>query len=157
MMRAFFRYWNYKSALMSAAIRAPLFLLANLPAGQDAALAAGSTEFWFRFVTAGFYGAMTEAFSRSRMPGATWAALIVVPGIAHLMEFLVHTWRGTPIIGPAIVASIGLTLVSTSFNLFAMRRGALLSGDGCRPLREDLREIPRLVAMCVAVLLRIRP
>jgi hypothetical protein len=142
---------------MSAALRAPLFLLANWPAGQEAALAAGATEFWFRFVTAGFYGAMTEAFSRLRTPRSTWAALLVVPGIAHVMEFLVHTWRGTPIIGPAIAASIALTIVSTSFNLFAMRRGALLSGDGCRPLREDLREIPRLVMMCVGVLLRLRP
>ena len=156
-MRSVLQYWNYKSALMSAAVRAPLFLLVNLPAGQDAALAAGATEFWFRFITAGFYGSMTEAFSRLRTPGSTWAALLVVPGVAHLMEFLVHTWRDTPVIGPAVAASICLTLVSTSFNLFAMRRGALLSGEGCRPLRDDLREIPRLVVMCVAVLLRLRP
>src|SRR5688572_26084522 len=71
-MRSVLRYWNYKSALMSAAVRAPLFLLVNLPAGQDAAFAAGATEFWFRFITAGFYGSMTEAFSRLRTPGSTW-------------------------------------------------------------------------------------
>jgi hypothetical protein len=41
--------------------------------------------------------------------------------------------------------SVVLTMVSTSFNLFAMRRGALIVGADSRSLLVDLREVPRLL------------
>jgi hypothetical protein len=72
--------WNYKSAVMSALCRGPIFFAANLSAGPDAALAAMCTEFVFRFATSGFYGAITQAFRASepahRMPGLVAAFLM---------------------------------------------------------------------------------
>jgi hypothetical protein len=35
--------------------------------------------------------------------------------------------------------------LTTAFNLFAMRRGALIVGVGQRPLTEDLRRVPILL------------
>jgi hypothetical protein len=36
-------------------------------------------------------------------------------------------------------------MISTAFNIYAMRRGALIIGAGAQPLRRDLRRIPGLL------------
>jgi hypothetical protein len=141
------RRWNYKSAVMSSLFRAQIFFLANLPAGPDAAVAAMSVEFVFRFVTAGFYGALTQAF-RHVQPAwsATLTVMVLLPLVGHTMELGVHWWRATPRLGTSLTASVAVTVVSTAFNLFAMRRGALIVGEGSRPLWHDLARMPALLA-----------
>jgi hypothetical protein len=148
------RRWNYKAAVLSALVRSTLFFTTNAHAGPDAALAAMATEFCFRIVTAGFYGAMTQAFSGVQ-PAATGtlAALVVLPTVAHTLEFLVHLVRGTPALAVSMVASIALTVLSTSFTLFAMRHGALVVGQG-RSLLSDLTAIPRLLVLFVSTAAR---
>ena len=143
--------WNYKSAVLSALVRAPVFFAANLSAGADAALAAFVTEFVFRFATAGFYGALTQAFRRVEPAlHGTVAAVVVLPTVAHTLEFAVHWLRGTPELAVSIAASIAFTALSTAFNLFAMRRGALIAGEGGASLLADLRRMPRLVLSFLA-------
>jgi hypothetical protein len=81
-----------------AVTRALLFFAINDRAGRDAALAAMTTEFCFRFATSGFYGAMTQNFRRVEPAAAgTVAAMIVLPVVAHSLEFVVHWWRGTAV------------------------------------------------------------
>jgi hypothetical protein len=142
--------WNYKSAIISALCRAPLFFVTNLPAGVEAAAGAMGAEFVFRFVAAGFYGALTQAFRRVEPPLAgTVSALVVLPLLGHSVEFLVHWLRGTPYLGASIAASMVFTVVTTTFNLFAMRRGALIIGQGSRSLWHDLSRMPALIAAFV--------
>jgi hypothetical protein len=145
------RRWNYKSAVLSSLARASLFFTANLSAGFDAAAAAFLTELCFRFTTAGFYGALTQAFRRVEPPlHGTLAALVLLPAVAHTLEWVVHRWRGTAELGTSIAASLLFTAVSTTFNLFAMRRGLLIVGDGGGSLLADLRRMPRLVVSFIA-------
>jgi hypothetical protein len=47
---------------------------------------------------------------------------------------------------PSIAASVVFTALSTLFNLYAMRRGALIVGAGRGSLLEDLRRSPALLA-----------
>ena len=142
--------WNYKTAILSACVRAALFFAATVQSGADAATGAMLAEFGFRFITSGFYGALTQSFRRVEPRAlATVGALLVVPSIGHLGEFLVHSWRGTPNLTTALASSILFTCVSTAFNLFAMRRGTLIVGTGERPLHEDLRAMPRLLFLFV--------
>lgn len=120
--------WNGKSALMSACCRAPIFFVANLPAGGAAAASAFLVEFVYRVVAAGFYGALTEYFAR--LPNArlaTPAALVVLPAVAHGVEYLVHWSAGTPRIGTAIAVSVGVSVATTRLSLFVMRRGLFVS------------------------------
>jgi hypothetical protein len=145
------RRWNYKSAITSSLFRGVLFFSTNLTAGLGAAVGALSTEFWFRFVTAGCYGALTQAFRRvepERM--GQLGAMIVLPIVGHTLELLVHWLRGTPNLTASVGVSILFTLFSTSFNLFAMRRGALIVGEGSQSLLHDFRRIPGLLATFVA-------
>ena len=140
------RRWNYKSAVLSSLCRGQLFFFANLTAGVPAAMAALATECGLRFLTAGSYGALTQAFRRVQPARAgTIGALVIVPGIAHALELFVHWCSGTQELGRSVAISVLFTMVSTSFNLFAMRRGALIVGAGSGTLLDDLRAVPRLI------------
>ncbi len=141
------RRWNWKSALLSSIVRALIFFSVNLSAGPRAALAALMTELAFRGVTSGFYGALTEAF---RFAEPEWAAslvaIILLPLTGHSLEFAVHFLRGTAKLRASIIASVSFTAVSTLFNLHAMRRGALVTGEGRNSLGHDMKRMPGLIA-----------
>lgn len=150
-LRAWRARWNWKSALVSSVCRSVIFLAVNLPAGGHAAARAMLTELAFRAVASGFFGAMTEALARRPASAATTAAaLIVVPGAAHAMEYVVHRMAGTPMLAAAVGASIAFSVLTTLFNLHAMRRGALVSGEGGGSLFADLRQMPALLASFAA-------
>jgi hypothetical protein len=145
------RRWNWKSALLSSASRAGLFFFVNLSAGPDAALAAMFTELTFRATTAGFYGAITQAFSRATPAWAAMlTAMVVLPIATHSLEFAVHWLRGTEKLAESVLASAVFTALSTVFNLFAMSRGALIVGAGRASLGQDMLRMPSLVFAFVA-------
>ena len=146
-VRHLVRRWNYKAAVTSAILRAALFFAANISSGLTAATGAWITEFVFRFATSGFYGALTQALSRVEPARAgLLAALVALPLIAHTFELIVHWWRGTANLALSIGASLCFTALSTSFNLFAMRRGILIVGEvDRRSLLSDLCAMPEVV------------
>ena len=145
------RRWNWKSALFSSVIRALIFLVANLTAGWRAAAGAMAAEFVFRAVTSGFYGSLTQAFRKAEPACmAAITVLILLPLVSHSMEFAIHLARGTPKLVPSMIASIAFTEMSTLFNLYAMRRGALVVGADASSMAADMRRIPVLIAGFVA-------
>lgn len=145
-----FPAWNWKSAVASSCCRAAIFFSINLPAGMDAALAAMQTEFIYRAVMAGFYGSLTQYFARLQSERtATRAATVIVPGIAHVVELGVHLWADTAVLGWSILGSIMFSVVTTRFNLFAMRRGVLTVGRDSATWWQDLRALPALVVAFV--------
>lgn len=139
------RRWNWKSALYSSLCRASIFLAVNLPSGWHAALGAMMAEFIYRAVAAGFYGALTQSFSRvePRWKGVLVGTAFLI-SISHSLEFILHWLRGTPNLWGSIAASCAFTLISTLFNLHAMRRGILIAGVGGHSLLTDLRLLPSL-------------
>jgi len=138
--------WNWKSAIFSSLCRAAVFFFANLSSGLDAASNALITEFLYRSVSAGFYGALTQAFRKSEPRwAATLVVLVGVPGVSHAIEFGIHWLRGTPNLRTSILASLALTLISTSFNLHAMRQGVLVVGHGGQSLEADMRSLPSTI------------
>jgi hypothetical protein len=140
--------WNWKAATLSAICRASLFFAVNLPAGVGAGVRAMVTEFAFRGVASGVFGSLTQAFSRAHH---FWIALLVLPALGHTAEFLVHWAARTPRLSGSIAASVVFSVITTAFNLFAMRRGALVVGDGQRTLGQDLRHLPALIADFVLI------
>jgi hypothetical protein len=139
--------WNWKSALLSSLFRAAIFFFANLTAGWRAASAAMLAEFAYRACTAGFYGALTQAFRRVQPSWkAMLAAMFLLPLVSHSLEFTLHWLRGTPNLTASIIASVIFTGLSTTFNLHAMRRGIFVTGVGARSLLFDLTQVPPLLA-----------
>jgi len=146
------RDWNWKSALTSTVLRAPIFFFVNLAAGRKAAVGALLTELVLRSLTSGIYGSLTEAL-RDAEPAwlAGLAASILMPVANHSLELLVHWLRGTPKLANSILASVCFTVFSTLFNLYAMRRGALIVGENQQSLAQDFRRMPRLIGGFLAV------
>jgi hypothetical protein len=144
--RRLIRDWNWKSAVVSTALRAPIFFFVNLSAGRKAAFGALLTELVLRSLTSGIYGSLTEALHDAE---PTWlaglAASVLMPFANHSLELLVHWLRGTPKLAASILASVCFTVFSTLFNLYAMRRGALIVGENQQSLGHDLRRMPRLM------------
>src|SRR5262245_60217070 len=98
------RRWNWKSAVMSAFIRGALFFIANITAGLSAALGAMSIESAFYITTAGFYGALIQAFRRAHPAwAATFTVMVTMPAINHSLEFLLHWAGGTKKLSASIV------------------------------------------------------
>jgi len=94
---------------------------------------------------------LTQAF-RSVEPAWTEAltVLVLLPLVSHSLELALHLARGTPKLVSSMIASIAFTEISTLFNLYAMRRGALVVGAEGSSMASDMRQVPRLIAGFVA-------
>jgi hypothetical protein len=146
-MSALLAAWNWKSALLSATSRAAIFFVINAQASLDAGVAALQVEFTYRVLASGFYGALTQRFAEHRNARvATWTALALLPGLAHSIEWVVHSWAGTPVLGWSIAGSVVFSVLTTRFHLVAMRRGVMTVGPGSQSLAADLRAMPATVA-----------
>jgi hypothetical protein len=151
----FIRRWNWKSAMFSALMRGGIFFTVNLKAGWRAAVGAMLVEFAWRTATSGGWGAVTQMLRKVKpVWQAVFGAMVVVPAISHSIEFTIHYTRGTPVLARSILTSICFTQISNLFNLYAMRRGALIVGAGARPLGEDMKRVPSLIGGFLLVLPR---
>lgn len=142
--------WNWKSAVLSALLRAPIFFFTYLfnKDGLKFAIGAAMAQSMFRLIFGGVNGAIIQSFSRVE---PAWHAVLTVPLIlatfSHLMEFVVQTiydnQTGVNGKGRAITVSVIVSAISAIFNLFAMRRGVLLVKDETQQsIWRDLKRMP---------------
>ena len=144
--------WNWKAATLSGIMRGSLYFFTHISLGLRAALGAMSVEFLFRVVNSGASASVSQAF---RKASPTWLAtlcvVLVLPAYSHAVEYTLHTISGDLNTNTSILFSVGLSAVSAIFNLFVMRRGALLVADGeQRSFAQDLRRLPILAVQFVA-------
>lgn len=153
--------WNWKAALVGAVIRS-FFYLTVYQASQEkwlVTLTAVLLELAFRFFSTGVIGSITQSF-RNAQP--QWAAMVfastVLPVIGQIVEFITHWGQETYFNNVfaasenssrqrAFAISMLISILSSLFNLFAMRDGVLLVGAGeeSKTLREDAKLIPALL------------
>jgi hypothetical protein len=78
----FYHSWNWKAALLSAMLRAPLFLIATLRQGLEAVSIAVIAEAACRPAISGCYGAVVQKLRRAQ---PLWAScvliLVILPGL----------------------------------------------------------------------------
>lgn len=155
----FIRYWNYKGAIMSGVVRAPIFLVTYLVGKESIKLALGAAfaQFVFRFFFAGVGGALIQSFRRVEPPWkALLTILLVVPLISHVFEFFVqagfaYLTATTAHTDEAIIRSICFSVISALFTLFIMRRNVMIVGEeGSKSLFSDLIHLPVLIFHFVA-------
>ena len=144
--------WNWKSAVLSAALRAPIFFFVYLFGENGLWLAVGAfaVQAALRLFMGGVNGAIIQSFRRVE---PAWHALIAVPlvlaSVSHLFEFTVQSIydykTGVTGKGSAVAISVLVSVTSALFNLFAMRRGALLVKDESQQsIWRDLWRMPRI-------------
>jgi hypothetical protein len=71
--------------------------------------------------------------------------ILFMPAVDHTIEYALHYANGTKKLAASIAASVSLSMLSSVFNLFAMRRGVLIVGDERASLIDDLRRLPRVI------------
>jgi hypothetical protein len=97
-------------------------------------------------LTSGVYaGLQQKALGvRSRLLG-NGIIVFGVPWLAQAFDWLAHRAAGAPATPQATVAMLLYATLSALFHLYAMRRGAFLTGRKGRPLGNDFRQMPRLI------------
>ena len=151
------RQWNYKGAIMSGSLRAPIFLITYLVGRESIKLALGAAlaQFIFRFVFAGVGGALIQAFRRVEPAWkALVAILLIVPVISHVFEYLVqaafaHFTETGDHTDVAILRSVCISVLSALFSLFIMRRDVLIVGETeSQSIWSDLAKFSSLWGSC---------
>lgn len=155
----FIRYWNYKGAILSGVLRAPIFLVTYLLGKESVKLAVGAAlvQFVFRFLFAGLSGALIQTCRRVEPAWkALLAILMVVPLISHIFEFLLQ-YSFAYLTGTndqtdeAIVRSICVSIISALFTLFVMRRNVMIVGEAeSKSLWSDIARLPVLIFQFIA-------
>jgi hypothetical protein len=139
--------WNWKAAVLSGTMRSMIYLFTHIKEGWRAALGAMSVEFAFRVVTSGASGSLVQAFHRAQPVWlSTLCVMFLLPAISTIIEFTLHTLNGDVNKGKAIIISISFSILSAIFNLFAMRRNALLVKDkDQQSFLTDIAKMPAIV------------
>jgi hypothetical protein len=139
-------FWNWKSAILSILLRVPVFAIAAARHGFEAVMLATAVEAIVCGFNAGCYAAVVQ-FLRHRKPVWLTALLITVglPALGQVIEYAVHSWRGTPHATIAVIISTVLAALSSLFNWYAMKRGTLLVGGEGTSFASDLRQLPVLL------------
>jgi Na+/melibiose symporter-like transporter len=148
--------FNWKTAAMSALLRAIMFFFTNLRAGHTLALKATLVEGLYAVVTMGVFGAATERIRHAKPAWLTGLVVwLAIPALLLFVQYQVHHFFGTPELRRSMIASFCFAALGTGFNWFAMRRGAFLVGDPLvggphggdkrRTFAEDLRALPILL------------
>jgi hypothetical protein len=142
--------WNRKSAVLSAILRGTLFFAASLKSHSLGRVEAALVEAVYAASAAGLFGAVAQAL---RYAQPAWIAelflAIVIPILFQTLEFFSHLVTGTGSFHAGLIASAALTGLSAAFNLFVMRRGALLVGAEGKPFSQDLLALPKLILLFV--------
>jgi hypothetical protein len=146
-VRSFVICWNWKAATLSMVLRVPVYGLTTLKYGWRAATLAGIVEALFTALVAGVYAALTEAIRDAKPQHmVAFLLLVVVPAITLFFDALVHYVVHTPNLVAGVSASLMVSIISSAFNWYSMRRGTLLVGSGARSFTSDILALPLLIA-----------
>lgn len=131
---------------MSATARSLVYLAALTRSGHHGRLSIVLVEIAYVALTAGLYAGLQQRALglRPQLLGNLTIAL-GVPALAQALDWLVHRAVGAAVPFHATLAVSLLAAISALFHLYVMRRGVFLTGQG-RPLGDDFRRIPRLLA-----------
>lgn len=145
-VHSFITCWNWKAGALSV-MRAPIYVATTFRHGWQAATLAGAVEAAFSSAAAGVYAAFTEAV-RYAVPEFVVGLLllVVLPAITLVLDALLHYLVRTPNLVAGIAASLAVSVLSSAFNWYSMRRGTLLVGPKARPFTSDVASLPILIA-----------
>ncbi len=136
------RNWNWKAALISAALRTTIFFTVNLTASWNSAVAAAVTELCYRAPMVGTLAALSQSFRRVQ---PAWVGSVVMmavlPAMGHGIEFTVHWFRGTEKLSESVAVSIAFSVATTGLNYLLHRRDVLVVGHGATPFLADLLQV----------------
>jgi hypothetical protein len=150
-VHSFVTCWNWKAGALSIFLRVPVYVATTFKYGWQATTMAAAVEAVFSCAAAGVYAALTEAI-RYAAPETVVAAILLVglPAITLFFDALFHYVMRTPNLLAGVAVSLVVSILSSGFNWYSMRRGTLLVGEQARPFGSDILSLPLLIARFVA-------
>ncbi|MCY4186882.1 MAG: hypothetical protein OXD30_00170 [Bryobacterales bacterium] len=145
------RNWNWKAALLSAALRTTIFFTVNLTSSWDSAVAAAVTELLYRAPMVGTLAALSQSFRRVQPAWLGSAVMMaLLPALGHAIEFTVHWLRGTEKLAESVAVSALFSVATTGVNYLLQRRDVLVVGHGATPFLADILQVaPHLFDLLV--------
>jgi hypothetical protein len=144
--QTFYHSWNWKAALLSAMLRAPLFLIATLRQGMAAGSIAVIAEAVYSAAISGCYGSVVQKLRRAH---PLWASglliLVILPGLLLWLDYPLHLYTGMTNLKGGMLAAASLSVLSSLFNWYLMSRDSLLVGKEGRSFASDLKRMPRML------------
>lgn len=146
-----FRIWSWKTAAVSAVLRALIFLVTNRHDGLLPDLSAGAVEAVFAIFASGFLGAVTHRLRDARPLWATALAVwLLMPALMLVAQLEVHRLGRTANLEAGLIGSFVFASIASGFTWFAMRHGALLVSEGADDsISHDVKVLPRVIAAFV--------
>ncbi len=142
--------WNGKAALLSAMFRGVIFLVASIKSHHAGRSSGMMAEALFGALGAGFFGTLTQSL---RFAEPQWVAglllAVILPALFQIADFFFHAALGTQVFHAGMISSAVFTAFAAAFNLYIMRRGAMLVGEEGRSFWQDMSVMPRLVVLFV--------
>jgi len=144
--------WNWKAAAVSGVMRGSIYFFTHISLGLRAALGAMSVEFVFRSLNSGVSASIAQSFRKATPKWlATLCVMGMLPAYGHTIEYTLHTISGDQNRNKSILVSISFSILSALFNLFMMRRGAMIVNDPQqKSFWSDLKRIPLLAVEFVS-------
>jgi hypothetical protein len=150
-VHSFLTCWNWKAGALSIFLRVPIYVATTFKYGWQATTLAAAVEAVFSSAAAGVYAALTEAIRYATPQSIVGVILLVVlPAITLVFDALFHYVMGTPNLAAGVTVSLVVSILSSGFNWYSMRRGTLLVGEQARPFGSDVASLPLLIARFVA-------
>lgn len=123
-----------------------VYAVAMARTGAHGRVAVVLVEIAYVTLTAGVYAGMQQRALGLRSRGlGNLVVVVVVPGLAQVLDWTAHRATGAAIAGRTIVAVSVFAVLSALFHLHVMRNGGFLTGHG-RSLSDDMRRMPRFIA-----------
>jgi hypothetical protein len=154
-IKLLFWRWNWKSAFFAGLFRGSMYFFTHLSEGWRAALGAMGVEFVFRVIHGGISGSLVQSLRKaSPIWMATLFVMVLLPLYSHTVEYTLHTLNGDLNRTKSLAISISFSIISALFNLFAMRRGVMITGKDAEneSLWADMKKFPRIVVDFVGFL-----
>jgi hypothetical protein len=137
--------WNWKTAALSAAARAPIFALTTASHGLHSVKMAVLVEAAYRVGSSGVFAGITQAI-RHQKPiwRSALCITVLIPSVSLWLDYLLHLAMGTPNLKAGIGISLGVSLLTSLFDWYSMHHGVLIVGENGNSFLSDLRALPML-------------
>jgi hypothetical protein len=143
-------HWNWKAALVTAILRAGASIGALWHSPLHAREHFGAVEAVYVLLTSGIFSAWQQQALDIKPRRLSWVIVVLVIPLGSLAaDSGLHLWLDQGNMRALGIGALIATVISAIFHWHLMQNGAMLVGENSRSLLDDLKQMPRLIALFV--------
>ena len=143
-------HWNWKAALTTAVFRAGVCIAALWHSPLHAREHFGAVEAAYVLLTSGIFSAWQQQALDVKPRRLSWTIVVLLIPLGSLAaDSALHLWLDRGNMRALGIGALIATIISAMFHWHLMQNGAMLVGENSRSLVDDMKQMPRLVALFV--------